>query len=213
MRGLPWHRLVREPGGPVGRPQQHLADDRVEEGRKAAAEPIARWLGDCPIVESRGRLYPVEIRYLEDPRSRNLAERAAEAVEQILDQTPGDVLVFLPGVGEIRQTARRLEPLSAARNLAVLQLYGDLPADKQDEVLGPIGRRKIVLSTNVAETSLTIEGISAVVDSGLARSLAADNVPLAPSSQRLVSYRHGSGMPSAVARIPCFTSGAPSRAW
>ena len=58
-------------------------------------------------------------------------------MEQILDRTPGDVLVFLPGVGEIRQTARRLESLAAARNLAVLPLYGDLPAEKQDEVLGP----------------------------------------------------------------------------
>ena len=95
-------------------------------------------------------------------------------MEQILDRTPGDVLVFLPGVGEIRQTARRLESLAAARNLAVLPLYGDLPAEKQDEVLGPIGRRKVVLSTNVAETSLTIEGITAVVDTGLARSLCFD---------------------------------------
>ncbi len=136
-----------------------------------AAEPIARWLGDCPVVESRGRLHPVEIRYLEDLQRRPLADRAADAVEQILDRTPGDVLVFLPGVGEIRQTARRLELLAAARDLAVLPLYGDLPAEKQDEVLGPIGRRKVVLSTNVAETSLTIEGITAVVDTGLARSL------------------------------------------
>ncbi len=130
------------------------------------AEPIARWLGDCPVVESRGRLHPVEIRYVEELRKRTLAERAADAVEQILDRTPGDVLVFLPGVGEIRQTARRLESLAAARNLAVLPLYGDLPAEKQDEVLGRIDRRKVVLSTNVAETSLTIEGITAVVDSG-----------------------------------------------
>ena len=137
-----------------------------------AAEPIARWLGGCPVVESQGRLHPVEIRYLEDLRSRTGSPSAqADAVEQILDRTPGDVLVFLPGVGEIRQTARRLEALAAARNLAVLPLYGDLPAEKQDEVLGPIGRRKVVLSTNVAETSLTIEGITAVVDSGLARSL------------------------------------------
>ena len=138
------------------------------------AEPIARWLGNCPTVESRGRLHPVDISYLEEPRQRSLAERTADAVTQILDQTPGDVLVFLPGVGEIRQTARRLEALAAARNLALLQLYGDLPAEKQDEVLGPIGRRKIVLSTNVAETSLTIEGVTAVVDTGLARSLSFD---------------------------------------
>ncbi len=145
-----------------------------------AAEPIARWLGSCPVVESRGRLHPVEISYREDLRRRTVAERVADAVEQILDRTPGDVLVFLPGVGEIRQTARRLESLAAARDLAVLPLYGDLPAEKQDEVLGRgtrysgSGRRKVVLSTNVAETSLTIEGITAVVDSGLARSLSFD---------------------------------------
>ena len=162
-----------------------------------AAEPIARWLGDCPVVESRGRLHPVEIRYLEDLRKRTVAERAADAVEQILDRTPGDVLVFLPGVGEIRQTARRLEALAAARNLAVLPLYGDLPAEKQDEVLGPIGRRKVVLSTNVAETSLTIEGITAVVDSGLARSLSfdphvgMDRLQLAPISQASADQRAG----------------------
>lgn len=136
--------------------------------------PIARWLGGCPTVESQGRLYPVDISYLEDLRQRPLADRTADAVTQILDRTPGDVLVFLPGVGEIRQTARRLEALAAARDLAVLPLYGDLPAEKQDEVLQPLGRRKVVLSTNVAETSLTIEGVTAVVDTGLARSLRFD---------------------------------------
>ena len=162
-----------------------------------AAEPIAQWLGDCPVVESRGRLHAVEIRYLEELGRRTVAERAADAVEQILDRTPGDVLVFLPGVGEIRQAARRLETAAAARNLAVLPLYGDLPAEKQDEVLGPIGRRKVVLSTNVAETSLTIEGITAVVDSGLARSLffdphvGMDRLQLMPISQASADQRAG----------------------
>ena len=162
-----------------------------------AAKPIARWLGGCPVVESQGRLHPVEIRYLEDLRGRNAAERAADAVKQVLDRTPGDVLVFLPGVGEIRQTARRLAALAAARNLAILPLYGDLPAEKQDEVLGPIGRRKVVLSTNVAETSLTIEGITAVVDTGLVRSLSfdphvgMDRLQLAPISQASADQRAG----------------------
>jgi ATP-dependent helicase HrpB len=161
------------------------------------AEPIARWLGGCPTVESRGRLHPVDISYVEDPGHRPIAERTADAVTQVLDRTPGDVLVFLPGVGEIRQTARRLEGLTAARNVAVLQLYGDLPAEKQDEVLGPIGRRKIVLSTNVAETSLTIEGLTAVVDTGLARSLrfdphvGMDRLLLVPISQRSADQRAG----------------------
>jgi ATP-dependent helicase HrpB len=161
------------------------------------AGPIARWLGGCPTVESQGRLHPVDISYLEDPRQRPLADRTADAVTQVLDRTPGDVLVFLPGVGEIRQTARRLEPLAAARDLAVLPLYGDLPAEKQDEVLGPVGRRKVVLSTNVAETSLTIEGVTAVVDTGLARSLrfdarvGMDRLQLVPISQAAADQRAG----------------------
>ena len=162
-----------------------------------APGPIARWLGDCPVVESQGRLYPVEIRYVEDLRGRPVAERVADAVAEVLDHTPGDVLVFLPGVGEIRQAQRRLEPLALARGLAVLPLYGDLPAEKQDEVLGPIGRRKVVLLTNVAETSLTIEGVTAVVDSGLVRSLSfdphvgMDRLQLVPISQASAEQRAG----------------------
>ncbi len=161
------------------------------------AGPIARWLGGCPTVESQGRLHPVDISYLEDPRQQPLADRTADAVAQVLDRTPGDVLVFLPGVGEIRQTARRLEPLAAARDLAVLPLYGDLPAEKQDAVLGPLARRKLVLSTNVAETSLTIEGVTAVVDTGLARSLrfdanvGMDRLQLVPISQAAADQRAG----------------------
>jgi ATP-dependent helicase HrpB len=139
-----------------------------------APAPVARYLGACPVVESEGRLHPVDIAYLEDPEARPIADRAADAVARILDRTEGDVLVFLPGVGEIRQTARRLESLAATRNLAVMPLYGDLPADQQDAVLSPANRRKVVLATNVAETSVTIEGITAVVDTGLARSLVFD---------------------------------------
>jgi ATP-dependent helicase HrpB len=138
------------------------------------AEPIARYLGGCPSVESWGRLHPVGIAYIEDRENRTIADRAAEATRRILDLTDGDVLVFLPGVGEIRQTARRLEPLAAAANLAVMPLYGDLPAERQDEVLAPVDRRKVVLATNVAETSITIEGVTGVVDTGLKRSLVFD---------------------------------------
>jgi ATP-dependent helicase HrpB len=137
-------------------------------------EPVAQYLGDCPTVESSGRLHPVEISYVEDRENRTIADRAAEGTRRILDLTDGDVLIFLPGVGEIRQTARRLEALAAEGNLAVMPLYGDLPAEKQDEVLAPIDRRKVVLATNVAETSITIEGITGVVDTGVARSLVFD---------------------------------------
>jgi ATP-dependent helicase HrpB len=98
----------------------------------------------------------------------------AHAVERTLDRTPGDLLVFLPGLQEIRQTARHLETLAAERDLAVLPLHGELPAEQQDAALLPQTRRKIVLATNVAETSVTVEGITGVVDSGLARMLVFD---------------------------------------
>lgn len=134
------------------------------------AGPVAEYLGGCPIITSEGRLHPVEIEYAGDLEMRPVAERTAEAVRRVLRRTTGDVLVFLPGVGEIRKTARQLEDLGTREDLAVLPLYGDLPPEKQDEVLAPLDRRKVVLATNVAETSITIDGITAVVDTGLARS-------------------------------------------
>src|SRR5262249_59472785 len=89
-------------------------------------------------------------------------------------RTPGDLLVFLPGLHEIRQAARQLEQIARERNLAVLPLHGDLPAEQQDAALLPQERRKVVLATNVAETSVTIEGVTGVVDTGLARVLVFD---------------------------------------
>lgn len=157
--------------------------------------PLARYLGHCPTVESQGRLYPVEIAYSDEFESRPVAARAAEGVLRMLAGTQGDVLVFLPGVGEIRQTARRLE--GRVGQAALMPLYGDLPAEKQDEVLAPIDRRKIVLATNVAETSITIEGITAVIDSGLARTLVfdprvgMDRLQLARISQASADQRAG----------------------
>lgn len=134
-----------------------------------AAEPIAAYLGGCPVVESAGRIFSVSIRYLPGLDKRPMEELAIIGVEQVLKESVGDVLVFLPGVGEIRKTAAKLSALAEEQNLAVMELYGDLPAEQQDAVLAPGSRRKVILATNVAETSLTIEGVTAVVDSGLAR--------------------------------------------
>src|SRR5262245_21471347 len=136
--------------------------------------PVAVFLGDCPIVESQGRLHPIEISYLERPDERPLAIRIAAGVRRALDAAAGDVLVFLPGVGEIQRAAEALAGLAAERNLAGLPLYGDLPAERQDAVLRPLDRRKVVLATNVAETSITVDGVTAVVDSGLVRRLRFD---------------------------------------
>ncbi|HEY4593627.1 MAG TPA: helicase-related protein, partial [Thermoanaerobaculia bacterium] len=117
------------------------------------------------------RLHPVDILYMDRPDDRALPGQIAAGVRLLLAATPGDVLVFLPGVGEIQRAA---EALSGERDLAVLPLYGDLPAERQDEVLRPLSRRKVVLATNVAETSITIDGVTAVVDSGLVRRLRFD---------------------------------------
>jgi ATP-dependent helicase HrpB len=134
-------------------------------------EPIAAFLGDAAVVESEGRLHPVDVRYLDRPDPRPLPASVAAGVRRALEGSPGDVLAFLPGVAEIRRTAKLLEDLDGGRGIRVLQLYGDLPAERQDEVLRPGtgGRRKVVLATNVAETSITIDGVSAVVDGGLAK--------------------------------------------
>src|SRR5213079_3393168 len=91
-----------------------------------------------------------------------------------LDRTPGDLLVFLPGWSEIRHTAKLLEPVAATRDLALAPLHGELPPEQQDAALLPQPRRKVVLATNVAETSVTVEGVTGVVDSGLARVLVSD---------------------------------------
>jgi ATP-dependent helicase HrpB len=139
--------------------------------------PLAAFLGG-PVVESRGRQYPVEVLHVERPGGRPderpLAVQIAAGVDRVLGETPGDLLVFLPGVGEIERAREALGPLAAARDLALLALYGDLPPERQDEVLRKGDRRKVVLATNVAETSITIDGVSGVVDSGLVRRLRYD---------------------------------------
>jgi ATP-dependent helicase HrpB len=121
----------------------------------------------------------------------------AGAVRRLLDRTPGDLLVFLPGLHEIRQTARQLDPLARERDLAVLPLHGDLPAEQQDAALARGERRKVVLATNVAETSVTVEGITGVVDTGLARVLVfdpavgLDRLRLTPISRSSADQRAG----------------------
>ncbi len=136
--------------------------------------PVAAFLGGAPTIESRGRLYPVDILYIDRPDDRPLPAQIAAGVRRVLAATPGDVLAFLPGVGEIQRSAEALAGLAAEQGLAVLPLYGDLPAERQDAVLRPSSRRKVVLATNVAETSVTVDGVTAVVDSGAVRRLRFD---------------------------------------
>jgi ATP-dependent helicase HrpB len=131
-------------------------------------QPIADYL-HCGVVRVSGRSFPVEVRYAPRPAREPIALSAAAGVDAVWDQTAGDLLVFLPGVGEIRQTARRLADRIGTLGAELHELYADLPTDAQQRALAPASRRKIVLTTNVAETSVTIEGITAVVDTGWAR--------------------------------------------
>jgi len=136
-----------------------------------AAEPVARLLGDCPIIHAEGRPFPVQVRYQRRGEKRPLHELVAAHVPEALRETPGHVLVFLPGVGEIMRCQEALAPAADRAGHALMPLFGDLPADQQDRVLQDIGQRKVILATNVAETSLTIEGVTAVIDSGQARQM------------------------------------------
>jgi ATP-dependent helicase HrpB len=138
---------------------------------------VAALLGGAPVVESRGRRFPVEVHYLGKglptlPSGADPIEApVARAVKRALADSPGDVLAFLPGAGEIRRVETRLRESGLAPDVDVLPLFGELAPSDQDAALAPAraGRRKVVLATNIAETSLTIEGMRIVVDAGLER--------------------------------------------
>jgi ATP-dependent helicase HrpB len=143
------------------------------------ATPVARLLGGAPVLTAGGRPYPVTLHHSEPaPRGRrddprhpdSVATAVASAVRRTLAQGDGDVLAFLPGAAAIRRTVAALGDLEAT-GVVVAPLHGELAPDVQDRALcpDPGGRRRVVLATNIAETSLTIDGVSAVVDSGLAR--------------------------------------------
>jgi ATP-dependent helicase HrpB len=129
--------------------------------------PVAALLGGAPLVTSEGRAHPVEVRHLARRAGTKLEPSVAAVVRQALQAEAGDLLVFLPGAGEIR----RVEGLLHGVDADVIPLYGNLPPDQQDRAIlpSPPGGRKVVLATSIAETSLTIEGVRVVVDAGLSR--------------------------------------------
>jgi ATP-dependent helicase HrpB len=138
--------------------------------------PIASLLGNAPVISSTGKAFSVEERYLAEGDG-TLSVRVTHAVKTALKETRGDILVFLPGSGEIRACFRALnEALNATGDrIALHALYGNLPFEEQERAILPSpDRRKIVLATNIAETSLTIEGVHVVIDSGLTRTLRYD---------------------------------------
>jgi ATP-dependent helicase HrpB len=134
------------------------------------AEPVAKYLEGCPILVSEGQMFPVETIFLDHHDERPATEQAADAVEQILrGGEAGDILVFMPGMGEINATINALGAVHAGERLALIPLHGELPPEDQDPAFAPNALRKVIVSTNVAETSVTIDGVRHVVDSGLAR--------------------------------------------
>jgi ATP-dependent helicase HrpB len=132
---------------------------------------LARLLGHPPLVRAEGRLYPVGLRWLASSAATPLEQQVAEATRLALHETQESVLVFLPGMAEIRRAERVMRERGLPAEVELFALHGDLPRPVQQAAIAApaAGRRKIVLTTSIAETSLTIEGIGAVVDSGLAR--------------------------------------------
>ncbi|WP_204836026.1 ATP-dependent RNA helicase HrpA [Nocardioides nitrophenolicus] len=172
---------------------------------------FARHFDDAPIIEVSGRTYPVEIRYRPlmelaeadddgEPIVRDQTEAIVDAVKELSAEGPGDILVFLPGEREIRDTAEALAPLGEGiRGVDVLPLYSRLSAAEQHRVFAPAkgSRRRVVLATNVAETSLTVPGIRYVVDTGVARisrysaRTKVQRLPIEPISQASANQRSG----------------------
>ncbi len=131
--------------------------------------PVAAFLG-APVLRSDGRLFEVAIEHLDRSDDRPLESQVASAVRRLVDEgLDGDILVFLPGALEIRRATEACEAVAKRADLYIVPLHGSLTAAEQDRAVGPADRRKVILSTNVAESSVTIDGVVAVIDSGLAR--------------------------------------------
>ncbi|QVL33172.1 ATP-dependent helicase HrpB [Telmatocola sphagniphila] len=180
-------RLIRE----TVRPELKL----VVMSATLDAENISRFLEDCPIVTSEGRMFPVEVVYQPKAPEENDLSAVLRAIDYVLDETAQDLLVFLPDLNEIRRLSDEL--LQQFPDLLILPLYGDLPPDRQDHALKPQGRRRIVLATNIAETSVTVEGITGIVDTGTAweksydASVGLDRMIRANISQAATEQRRG----------------------
>lgn len=145
------------------------------------AAPVAKFLGDCPIVRSEGKLFDLAIQHL--PYSAApLEKQVREAYERLIREGhTGHALVFLPGAAEIRRAQRECESVARRAGAVVLPLHGSLTPAEQDAAVAPSERPKLILATNVAESSITVEGVTAVIDSGLAR---------------VATFSHWSGLPT-----------------
>lgn len=136
-----------------------------------AASEVAALLGNVPVITGEGQSHEVQIEYLARPALGRLSATTVAGICRVASEQQGDILVFLPGTGEIREVHRRLMSEPACRRMLISPLFGDLSQQEQDQAIlpDPAGRRRVILATSIAETSLTIEGIACVVDSGWSR--------------------------------------------
>ena len=159
-----------------------------------ATDALARHLPDATVLTSEGRAHPVAVDWAPAPPRVRPAEHVSSVVREVLRSDAGDVLVFLPGAGEIRRVGALLAEL---RDVDVVTLHGDQPLDEQQRALRRGPRRRVVLATNVAETALTVEGVATVVDAGLARMTrfdprhGIDRLVVAPISRASAEQRAG----------------------
>ena len=132
---------------------------------------IAALMDQAPIISSTGQLFPVETRYLDTPRTGRLEDRVTETIRHALSKESGSLLVFLPGMAEIRRVERQLLDGPLPSSTLIAPLHGELSQASQDQAIRPAppGHRKVVLATSIAETSLTIEGVRVVIDAGVMR--------------------------------------------
>ena len=157
--------------------QQGLRDDLriIVMSATLDAAPVAELLGDAPVITSEGRSFPVEIRHLPEDCRDPLPVAVSRAIRTALATTDGDILAFLPGAGEIRRCCQLLEEGEVLPSAPLIApLYGGLSFAEQERAIVPASRRKVVLATNIAETSLTIEGVRVVIDGGFCRRLRFD---------------------------------------
>ncbi len=185
--------------GMLRRVQQTMRDDLrlIIMSATIESEFLQSQLGHAPIVRVEGQTYPVTVRYRPPKPQQRSTDHVIETLLDIVPKDPGDVLVFLPGAGEIHRCADELERTTLARQCQIVRLYGSMNLDDQSRAILPGDKRRIVLSTNVAETSLTIEGIRIVIDSGYARILryapdvGIDRLALEPICQSSATQRTG----------------------
>ena len=132
---------------------------------------VSELLGRAPVISAEGRLFPVNTHYLDQSLAGHLDVAVVQVIRRALAQEQGSLLVFLPGMAEIRRVERKLVDANLGSDVLIAPLHGDLPEEAQDRAIAPAqpGTRKIVLATSIAETSLTIDGVRVVIDAGLLR--------------------------------------------